>query len=144
VSAALRRRGVSLVLGGFEGVLAGGGPGDFVYLDPPYAPLSETSRFTAYTAAGFGPDDQVRLRDVVVELAARGCQVLLSNSTAPEIRRLYVEHAPARSAGLRAFEVPARRAINSRAAGRGSVMEYLITNVDPGAPAGSQGPPERV
>ncbi len=143
VAAALGRRGVSLVLGGFEGVLAGGGPGDFVYIDPPYAPLSATARFTAYTAGGFGPDDQVRLRDVVVELAARGCQVLLSNSTAPEIRRLYVEHPPARSAGLRAFEVPARRAINSRAGARGPVMEYLITNVDPDA-AGARDLPQKV
>ncbi len=144
VSAALHRRGVSLVLGGFEGVLARGRPGDFVYIDPPYAPVSPTSRFTAYTAGGFGADDQVRLRDAVVDLAVRGCQVLLSNSTAPEIRRLYVEHAPARAAGLWAFEVLARRAINSRAAGRGPVMEYLITNVTPRPAPGARGPAETV
>jgi len=101
-------------------------------VDPPYAPVSATARFTAYTAGGFGPADQVRLRDVVVDLARRGCAVLLSNSTAPEIRALYVDHRPARAAGLRALTVPARRAINSRGTARGPVMEYLITNRDPG------------
>jgi len=132
VSRALGRRGVSVVTGGFESALADAGPDDFVYVDPPYAPVSATARFTAYTAGGFGPDDQVRLRDVVVDLARRGSAVLLSNSTAPEIQALYVDHGPARAAGLRAFTVPARRAINSRGTARGPVLEYLITNLDPG------------
>jgi len=130
VSRALGRRGVSIVTGGFETALAGAGPGDFVYVDPPYAPVSQTARFTAYTAGGFGADDQARLRDVVVDLARRGGRVLVSNSTAPEIHRLYVAHARARAAGLRAFTVPARRAINSRGSARGPVMECLITNID--------------
>jgi DNA adenine methylase len=133
VSQALGRRGVSIVTGGFEAALADAGPGDFVYVDPPYAPVSATARFTAYTAGGFGPADQARLRDVVVELARRGAAVLLSNSTAPEIQVLYVDHRPARAAGLRAFTVPARRAINSRGTARGPVLEYLITNLEPDA-----------
>ncbi len=135
VSRALGRRGVSIVSGGFEAALADAGPGDFVYADPPYAPMSATARFTAYTAGGFGPGDQARLRDVVVDLAGRGAAVLLSNSTAPEIQALYVDHRPARAAGLRAFTVPARRAINSRGTARGPVLEYLITNLDPGPEA---------
>lgn len=131
VSRALGGRGVSIATSGFEAALAQAGPGDFVYVDPPYAPVSPTARFTAYTAGGFGPDDQARLRDLVVDLARRGGRVLLSNSTAPEIHRLYVEDAGARAAGLRAFTVPARRAINSRGSARGPVLEYLITNIDP-------------
>jgi hypothetical protein len=56
-------------------------------------------------------------------------RILLSNSLAPEIRRLYADSVEARRAGLTATTIPARRAINSRASGRGAVLEYLITNV---------------
>jgi DNA adenine methylase len=140
VAAALRRPRLRLQAGTFDRVLSRARPGDFIYIDPPYAPLSSTARFTAYTAAGFGPEDQVRLRDLVVDLARRGCDVLLSNSTAEEIRELYVDDRRARAAGLRAHEVPARRAINARASMRGPVMEYLITNVPPAGRARSRRP----
>ena len=60
---------------------------------------------------------------------ARGASVLLSNSVAPQIRLLYAGRGAARMAGFRATTVAARRAINSRAASRGPVREYLITNV---------------
>jgi len=62
-------------------------------------------------------------------MSARGTRVLLSNSVAPEIRKLYKDSAEARSAGLTTRTVPARRAINSQATRRGAVREYLITNV---------------
>jgi len=121
----------------FERVLDEAQAGDFVYLDPPYAPLSRTATFTTYTAGGFGEHHQERLQQVVVELARRGCLVLLSNSTAPIITRLYDGNAEAARAGLRACRVPARRAINSDAASRGPVEEYLITNI----PESSEGLP---
>jgi DNA adenine methylase len=107
-------------------------PGDFVYFDPPYAPLSRTALFTSYTAGGFSPADQRRLQQVTIELARRGCFVLLSNSTAPAIAGLYDGTRDAEAAGLAVYKVPAKRAINSRAAGRGEVLEYLISNVPPG------------
>jgi site-specific DNA-adenine methylase len=66
----------------------------------------------------------------VIAAASAGAKVLLSNSAAPQIRALYARHRAARSAGLRATTVAARRAINSRAAQRGPVREYLITNVE--------------
>ena len=103
--------------------------GDFIYLDPPYAPLSRTALFTSYTAEGFSTDEQNRLQQVVLALATRGCWVLLSNSTAPEVARLYDGNAQATAAGLKAHKVPARRAINSDAARRGEIFEYLITNI---------------
>ncbi len=123
---------VELVRDNFERVLARAEPGDFVYIDPPYAPLTRTALFTAYTAGGFSLADQERLQGVVLQLAARGCRVLLSNSTAPAIARLYDGNPAAVSAGLRAHKVPARRAINSDAAKRGAVLEYLVTNIPPG------------
>ena len=104
-------------------------PGDFVYFDPPYAPLSRTALFTSYTADGFSLTDQRRLQQVTIELARRGCLVLLSNSTAPEITELYDGNREVEAVGLRAYKVPAKRAINSDAAGRGAILEYLISNV---------------
>jgi DNA adenine methylase len=128
-SAALVRPGVSLGAGAFDAALADVGQDDFVYLDPPYAPVSGTARFTSYTAGGFDGVQQEALQRTVIALAARGASVLLSNSAAPQIRELYATHRGARRAGLRATTVAARRAINSRAASRGPVREYLITNV---------------
>ena len=115
----------------YDAVLDVARPRDFVYLDPPYAPLSATASFTSYTATRFGAGDQRRLQQVVLALAQRGCQVVLSNSTAPEIRDLYDGNADAEEAGVRAHRVAARRTINSNAARRGPVEEYVITNVAP-------------
>lgn len=130
VAAALRGRGVTLAHRHFDRALDDAGGDDFLYLDPPYAPLSETARFTNYTAEGFDRRDQERLRDRMVTLAARGCQVMMSNSTAPEITQLYANHRGVADAGLRCHRVPARRAINSNASRRGTVAEYLITNIN--------------
>ena len=126
---ALNRPGLMLQVATFETALANCRSGDFVYLDPPYAPLSRTAQFTSYTPAGFGVEQQTRLQQVVIDLAARGAHVLLSNSVAPEIRKLYKDSDAARLVGLKARTVAARRAINSRASERGAIREYLITNV---------------
>lgn len=126
---ALRRPGVTLQVCGFDRALEDAGRDDFVYLDPPYAPVSETARFTSYTSAGFDAEQQQVLQQTVIGLARRGTRVLLSNSASPQIRALYHRHRGAKMAGLRATTVEARRAINSRASARGPVREYLITNV---------------
>jgi DNA adenine methylase len=128
-SRVLRRPGVHLQVCGFEAALEQAGRGDFVYLDPPYAPLSGTARFTSYTAGGFDELAQTRLQRTVLRLTARGASILLSNSTASQIRALYARDRRAVKAGLQANTVAARRAINSRASSRGPVREYLITNV---------------
>ena len=93
-----------------------------------FPPLSSTANFTSYTFPRFGRADQQRLQQVVVALAGRGCHVLLSNSTAADIVALYETNTETRAVGLRTLRVPARRAINSNAARRGPVDEYLITN----------------
>lgn len=127
---ALRRPGVALSVWGFDRALEEAGRDDFVYLDPPYAPVSATSRFTSYTSVGFDAAQQKILQRTVIDLARRGTRVLLSNSAAPQIRALYHCHRGAKMAGLRATTVGARRAINARAGARGPVREYLISNVD--------------
>lgn len=94
--------------------------GDFVYFDPPYVPLSETSAFTSYAAAGFGPAEQARLAEVVGELSDAGVLVMLSNSDTPMVRTLYAKY--------RIDVVTASRSINSRATGRGKVHEVVVRN----------------
>jgi len=128
VAAALRTRGVTLVHGSFDGALAEAGQGDFIYCDPPYAPLSRTACFANYTASGFTLDDQARLQHALVAAAERGAAVVLSNSSAPDIEQLY-STIDARRAQLRIDRVNARRAINSRADARGFVTELIVTNV---------------
>ena len=129
VATALARSGVTLDRARYDRSVESAGAGDFLYLDPPYAPLSKTARFTSYTTEGFGAGDQERLRDLAVTLARRGCHVVLSNSTAPEIARLYEDSDDVKAAGLKCYRIPARRAINSNASRRGVVDEYVITNV---------------
>ena len=101
-------------------------PGIWCISIRPYAPLSATSRFTSYTAGSFSEEDQRALQRLVVQLAERGCAVIVSNSTADVVTDLY--RAPeARRAGLKTYRIPARRAINSKGA-RGR-QEYIISNV---------------
>lgn len=138
VAAALNSEGVALKHQPFDRAADVAREGDFLYFDPPYSPLTSTARFTSYTAVGFGTSDQRRLRDLLVTLARRGCQIVMSNSTAPEITRLYSPAEAVSGTGLRCHTVPARRAINSKAQGRGSIPEYVISNVtaQPHASAG--------
>ena len=128
VAAVLRRRGVTIEYRGFDEALGEAGKGDFVYCDPPYAPLSRTSSFANYTAAGFASLDQQRLLQAVVRACRRGAHVVMSNSSAPEIETAYQARA-ARQVKIAVHRVPARRSINSRATSRGPVDELIITNV---------------
>lgn len=116
-SAALAR--TDLHVEDFGAVLARAEPGDLVYFDPPYVPLSATSSFTAYTADGFGMEEQRRLRDTARQLKERGVHVLLSNSSAPAVHELY-------EAGFRRTPVSANRAINCDATRRGAVTELIL------------------
>ena len=127
---ALANPRVRLECGSFEVVRTMAAAGDFLYIDPPYAPLSRTANFTSYTPAGFDAARQRALQAMVIELARRGCHVLLSNSTAADIVALYDQNDATRAVGLRALRVPARRAINSNGARRGPIEEFLITNIE--------------
>jgi DNA adenine methylase len=128
VAETLRRPGIALDYRPFDKTMAMAGEGDFVYCDPPYAPLSRTASFANYTADGFSAFDQRRLQQAVVAASQRGASVVVSNSSAPEIVAGYSSR-DARSARLVVRRVPARRAINSRASARGAVDELIISNV---------------
>jgi DNA adenine methylase len=119
-TASLRLQRSELRCESFEGLLESARPGDFVYLDPPYEPVSRTASFTAYAKGGFGQDMQARLRDVFAALDKRRCRLMLSNSDTPLIRELY-----------RRFKldvVAAPRAINCDGRGRGKVAEIVVRN----------------
>ena len=110
----------TILNGTYETAVENAQKGDFIYFDPPYIPLSKTASFTKYTSDGFGPEDQVKLRDLFVELHARGCFVMLSNSNAPEVQELYQD--------FKRHEVLANRAVNCKATGRGKIKELIIIN----------------
>lgn len=122
-AAARALQGADIARQHFSTVLDHAQPGDFVYFDPPYHPLSPTANFTAYDRHGFGPDDQRRLRDVFAALGGRGVRAMLSNSDTPFVRELY--------GGFRVDQVFVARAVNSKANGRGKVAEVIVWNYQP-------------
>ncbi len=100
------------------------GQGDFVYFDPPYDPVSETSSFTNYSLSGFNREDQLRLRDLCLELHERGVRFLLSNSATDFIVDIYGEK------GFLVERVDASRNINSVGSKRGKIAEVLVRNFE--------------
>lgn len=96
--------------------------GSFVYLDPPYDPVSDTSSFTGYSKGGFSRDEQIRLRECCDDLTARGIKFMLSNSSTEFIREQYSAY------GI--ITVQAKRAINSVASKRGDVDEVVVRNYE--------------
>jgi DNA adenine methylase len=93
---------------------------DFVYFDPPYYPISETSYFTSYSSYSFEESQQIKLRDVFVQLSERGVKVMLSNSDCQFIRNLY--------SNFNIHTISAARTINSNTTKRGKINEVLITS----------------
>jgi DNA adenine methylase len=106
----------------FEQAVVNARQTSFVYFDPPYYPISDSSSFTGYTLDGFNENDQIRLKNLCDRLNNRGVRWLLSNSSAPFILDLYENY--------HIDYVSASRAINSNAQGRGEVTEVLVRNYE--------------
>ena len=106
----------------FEITLGRISKGCFVYLDPPYDPVSDTARSTGYNKGGFDRREQIRLKQCCDELTQRGIKFMLSNSATDFIKELYKEYDIS--------IVQAKRAINSDASKRGAVKEVLIRNYE--------------
>ena len=115
-------KGVELSVADFAAAPAAAAEGDFVYFDPPYVPVSETSYFTSYTAKDFGMADQERLAAAAARLVQRGSSVVLSNSGHPNVAAIYQGEC------FDLTHVQARRNISSNSTERGVVREYLITS----------------
>jgi len=94
----------------------------FVYLDPPYHPISENSNFTGYVQGGWNANDQIGLKNACDELDKNWIKFLLSNSSSEFIRDLYKDY--------KIVTVKANRAINSNGAERGEIDEVLIRNYE--------------
>lgn len=120
VSAYLNHSKVKIEEGDYSNTLKHAAKGAFFYLDPPYAPISETSNFTGYTPGGFPMGEQVRLREFCREVHARGGLFMLSNSNSPLIHELYGEFT--------IQTVSAQRNIAAHAERRGVVQEVVVTN----------------
>jgi DNA adenine methylase len=104
----------------FAGILNVAKAGDFVYFDPPYAPISKTANFTGYHKGQFDETSQRELADVFDELTRLGVKAVLSNSDAKLVHQLYKKH--------RIELVQASRLVNSRADKRGKVNEVIVRN----------------
>ena len=119
-STALNHADARIISADYRQALRKARVGDFVYLDPPFSPLSRTANFVDYTKDGFDEKDQVELALTFRELDRKGCRVLLSNSNTSLTRKLYSEFRPRR--------VQVGRAISCKGNSRTGYTELLISN----------------
>lgn len=122
VSHYLNANNIEIMSGDYLEVLKNTTNNSFVYLDPPYHPISESSNFTGYVKGGFNIEDQIRLREACDELNNKGVKFLLSNSASSFILEQYQNYD--------IHIIKAKRAINSNAVKRGDVEEVLIRNYE--------------
>lgn len=118
VSKALKN--VELVHGSFKECLKYSEENDFIYFDPPYHPISESSSFTSYTKEDFQKQSQIELKKLFQKLNKKNCHLILSNSYTDFIKNLYKDYS------LKILK--AKRAINSNGDSRGKIKEILIIN----------------
>jgi DNA adenine methylase len=118
----LNTNNIELLSGDYEIVLENLDKNSFVYLDPPYHPISINSNFTGYVQGGWNMFDQVRLREACDKLTTKGIKFLLSNSSSSFIKDQYKNY--------NITTVKANRAINSDGANRGEIDEFLIRNYE--------------
>lgn len=113
---------VKILNGDFELAVIDADKNDFVYFDPPYDTWENKDSFTSYTKDSFTKEDQIRLFNVFKALDKKGVKVMLSNHYTDFIKELYKEY--------KINIVEAKRLVNSKASGRGSVLEVIITNYE--------------
>lgn len=122
-NAALARTKASIRTCDYAAALSKAKKGDFVYLDPPFVPLSRTSSFVSYTRDGFSASDQGLLAKIYRSLHRKGCRVLLSNSDTKLARELYSD--------FEQFRIEASRAISCKGDARTGYTELLVRNYTP-------------
>ena len=118
----LNSNNIEIISGDYSEILKKADKKCFVYLDPPYHPISESSNFTGYVQGGWDVFDQIRLREFCDKLNEKGIKFLLSNSSAQLIADQYENYT--------ITNVKANRSINSNGANRGEVDEFLIRNYE--------------
>ena len=118
----LNEHEVTILNGDYQKILSYLNQDCFVYLDPPYYPISKTANFTQFQKENFKEDSQYQLFEFCKELHKRGIKFMLSNSDVPEIRNLYQDF------DIHVIEVS--RKVNSNTAKRNAVNELAIINYD--------------
>ena len=118
----LNEHEVTILNGDYHKILSYLDQDCFVYLDPPYYPISKTANFTQFQKENFKEDSQYQLFEFCKELHKRGIKFMLSNSDVPEIRNLYQDF------DIHVIEVS--RKVNSNTAKRNAVNELAIINYD--------------
>jgi DNA adenine methylase len=121
ISEYLNENKVQILNQDFAKAVSSAKSGDFIYFDPPYDPVSDSSSFTGYDLNGFDREEQMRLKKLCDNLVSKGCQVLISNSSTDFIRSLYGDESY-----YKVDEVKASRHINSVGTSRGKINELLI------------------
>lgn len=101
----------------------------FVYFDPPYRPLTETSNFTSYTESQFDDNKQIELAQFAKMLDARGAKIVISNSD-PKNENAEDDFFDTLYSAQRVHRVEASRMINCNKNSRGKIKELLITNFE--------------
>ena len=122
LSHVLQSKGISIKCEDFTTALRRTQEGDFVYLDPPYQPVSSTANFTSYTNDNFGYKDHERLFTEFKKLDSKGCKIMLSNSKSQEVIELFSEYSD------NIIEINTNRFINSNSKKRTGHTEILIKN----------------
>ena len=100
----------------------------FVYIDPPYRPLSQTAAFTSYSENGFSDKEQIELGNFITEISNKGAMVLASNSD-PKNANVNDNFFDDLYSHFEIERVSASRMINSNASKRGAINELLISNI---------------
>lgn len=122
ISDYLNENDIRMLSTDFEEAVSQAKRGDFVYFDPPYIPLNETSSFTSYTHEDFTYEEQVRLRNVFKQLDKKGVYVMLSNSSSPLALKLYQDY--------NIHFVDAVRTNGAKTESRKKIKEIIVTNYD--------------
>ncbi|MCH2402696.1 MAG: DNA adenine methylase [Candidatus Nitrosopelagicus sp.] len=122
VSRILQSSNIEFFCRDFEAILHDTKKGDFVYLDPPYQPVSKTANFTSYTTRNFTDDDLERLATIAEKLHFKGCKILISNSKSKKVQNSFS------SSVWKMKEIHVNRAINSNSKKRTGHSEILIKN----------------
>jgi DNA adenine methylase len=118
----LNSNDITLVSGDYEDILKNATRNSFVYLDPPYHPVSQSANFTGYIQGGWDMYDQIRLKKACDDLNEKGIKFLLSNSATDFIKDQYEDYS--------ITTIKANRSINSDGEKRGEVDEFLIRNYE--------------
>lgn len=103
---------------GFETIISESGPGDLLYCDPPYAPLSETASFASYAKSGFGEQEQRQLAKACEEASERGAFVIISNHDTHFTREIYKNASDI-------ISLDVKRSVSASGASRNKAKEIL-------------------